>query len=139
MFTRQIFNLGFVAYTLVMFSLLDYGFMKDSPGLLGLSAQSWLWLALLMAIIHQLYVALVWRLELYGGHVTRLLGPKAKDWYVIGFFVLFAARILGVMGLAVAGVGHGWAGGAVDYPGGLHHVFCGTLLWLGPGHRPGSL
>ncbi len=68
----------------------------------GLSARAWLIMALAVPVLHQGYVWLVWRLELHTGKITDWLGEKGFTIYALGFSLLFAARFLTILGLAVA-------------------------------------
>jgi len=71
-------------------------------GILGISTASWFWLGILVPIVHQVYVAVVWRLELYRGSFTSLLGmKKAFVLYAIGFTVLFLGRLVIIIPLAL--------------------------------------
>ena len=64
------------------------------------------WLVLLVAdtVAHQVFVWLCWRLELYGGHLTRWFGGtrRAFSLFAAIFAVLFGARFVLVTLLAVA-------------------------------------
>ena len=61
----------------------------------GLTSVQWFWLAILIPIVHQLYVAIIWRVELYKGSFSAWLGwRKAFVWYAIGFAILFVGRLL---------------------------------------------
>src|SRR5690606_29628403 len=54
-------------------------------GLWGLGTPAWYWIAILTAVLHQVYVWLAWRLELHGKGLTRLLGGAAFPAYATGF------------------------------------------------------
>jgi len=96
---------------------------------LGLSSGAWLWLAVLDAVAHQVYVWLAWRAELNGRHLTRRFGPRAFTLYAAGFTVLFVARPILAFALAWAdrdtlplGVGPGVA---------IAVLLCLPVIWLG--------
>ena len=72
---------------------------------LGLGAGGWLWIAVAVAVLHQAYVAFAWRSELHLGLWTRWFGDAAFARYKAGFTVLFLARPLFVLALAVANRG----------------------------------
>ena len=58
--------------------------------LFGVPATAWIVAAIAVPIVHQIYVWLAWRLELFRDHaISRTIGFRG---YVIVFFVLFAAR-----------------------------------------------
>ena len=44
---------------------------------LGLSTSTWLALAVLFPILHQIYVVICWRGELYYGWLSKTLGERA--------------------------------------------------------------
>ena len=76
--------------------------MDLSRTALGLSARSWLLLAVVLPIIHQFYVALLWRGELYFQWLSRSLGEKAFRVWGVGFMVLFLARPITILALGIA-------------------------------------
>ncbi len=69
---------------------------------LGVGTPTWLAIALLVPILHQVYVWFVWRAELHHKLITRWFGAKGFRLYAAGFLILFAARPLTILGLAVA-------------------------------------
>ena len=73
-----------------------------SGSFLGLGAGGWLWIAVVVAVLHQAYVAFAWRSELHLGLWTRWFGNAAFARYKAGFTVLFLARPLSVLAVAVA-------------------------------------
>jgi len=68
----------------------------------GLATPFWLWLAVLIAVAHQVYVWFCWRAQLHAGLLTRLLGSRAFPAYAAGFAVLGISRVLAVFALAFA-------------------------------------
>ena len=73
-----------------------------SGQLWGLSTKSWFIITLLVPIVHQIYVLVFWRLELYYNTVTDNLGEKGFGLYKAGFTVLILARPVSIICLAVA-------------------------------------
>jgi hypothetical protein len=71
----------------------------------GISTLIWLILALLFPVLHQFYVVICWRSELYYGWLSRTLGEKAFFVYGGGFMILFLARPLTVLALGIANQG----------------------------------
>ena len=67
----------------------------------GLTATTWLWIALGSAVAHQVYVWAVWRAELHYEAVTRLLGAKGFRIFQLIFAVLGLSRF-SIVALAVA-------------------------------------
>ncbi len=72
---------------------------------LGVSTPTWYWLAVAVPIVHQLFVWLVWRMQLHYGLPTRWLGGLAFPLYGAIFMVLLAGRALLLITLAVADQG----------------------------------
>jgi hypothetical protein len=96
------------AFVLVLITqqiiLLDNSFIAGSAW--GMSTESWLWIAVSIPILHQLYVWFIWRLELYQDTFSKLFGiNKAFMLYKIGFTILFVSRLLFVIILAISNKG----------------------------------
>ena len=68
----------------------------------GISAQNWFWLAIGVAVVHQILVWLVFRGQLGWGIFTRLFGRSDLLVWGILFLPLLAARPIFVYGLAQA-------------------------------------
>lgn len=68
----------------------------------GLHTKEWFIIAVAIPIIHQIYVVLCWRFELYYKALTKLFGKKAFKMYQIGFFILFVGRFLLLIVLALS-------------------------------------
>ncbi len=69
----------------------------------NLNTKSWLWLAIAVPIIHQTYVLLIWRFELYQRTFTNRFGLKtAFQIYSAGFSLLFLSRLVVIVFLAVS-------------------------------------
>lgn len=62
----------------------------------------WLLLALLVPVVHQIYVMLCWRLELYGKKLTAWFGEKAFALYKRFFTILILARPVSLVLLAIS-------------------------------------
>lgn len=61
----------------------------------------WLWLAVSIPILHQFYVWLVWRLELYQHTFSNYFGDTtAFKIYKVGFAILFVSRLIFITTLA---------------------------------------
>ncbi|WP_415395969.1 methyltransferase [Sulfurimonas sp. CS5] len=75
-------------------------FVASTPELMSkelwsISSKSWFWIAVATPIVHQIYVWLVWRLELYKNIFSSLYGlEKAFKAYKIGFSILFVSRLI---------------------------------------------
>ncbi len=74
-----------------------------SGTLWGISAKKWFWIAIAVPILHQIYVWIIWRLELYRNTFTSRYGVKKSfKLYKIGFAILFVSRLISIIILAVS-------------------------------------
>ena len=48
-----------------------------SGNLWGISTRTWFWVAIAIPIVHQIYVLICWRFELYFKSLTKLFGKRA--------------------------------------------------------------
>ena len=90
--------------------LLFLGFLvaKDDSlagNCLGLSATTWLIIAISVPVIHQFYVWLFWRAELYHGWVNKNWGSNGFHYYCVGFAIIFASRLFSIIPLSIADTG----------------------------------
>lgn len=69
---------------------------------LGLSTGVWLALAVILPIIHQFYVVLLWRGELYYQWLSSKFGEHAFQVWAVGFMILFLSRPITVLALGIA-------------------------------------
>lgn len=93
-FEKQLYN--YIALAVIIIIVI---FLTRWPGtyegsLWGLDTSFWLWLSIGIVIFHQLYVWVVWRLELHLGSITRWLGRKAFTIWSVLFMILFILRFL---------------------------------------------
>jgi protein-S-isoprenylcysteine O-methyltransferase Ste14 len=96
---------------------------------LGLSTATWLWASVLIPVVHQLYVLICWRVELYHQGLSKWLGKRAFHLFGIVFMLLFLARPLAITGLALSNRGSFPLPPALVWP--LCLVFLGLVLYLG--------
>lgn len=87
--------------------LISVGLLADQAALsgqwAGLPTSVWLVVAIAVPIVHQVYVWLIWRLELVHGWLTRQFGGrKGFKLYAIVFSVLFVSRPLSILALSIA-------------------------------------
>ncbi len=74
--------------------------------LLGISTKAWFWMAIAIPVFHQVYVWLVWRLELYHNIFTSRYGvSRSFKIYAVGFSVLFVSRLIFIVILALSNQG----------------------------------
>ncbi len=103
-FEYQIWHL----FSLILLILAIKLYISNSLNILdgsfwGISTSSWFWLAIAIPIIHQIYVWLVWRFELYLRVFSKQLGVKrAFKLYAAGFSVLFICRLVTIIFLATS-------------------------------------
>ena len=82
------------------FAVTDTTFLKGE--LWGVSTLYWCLFALLSAIIHQFYVLVCWRSELYYKSISKLFGENGFERYKIGFTILILSRLIAILLLAVS-------------------------------------
>ena len=72
----------------------------------GIATKSWFWLAIAIPVVHQVYVWLIWRLELYQRIFTQRYGlNRAFRFYAAGFTILFVSRLITIIILAYSSKG----------------------------------
>ena len=94
---------------LILFALLAflYTYACEDAAILkgefwGISTLTWFVLALLSPIVHQFYVLLCWRYELYNNTVSNFFGKKGFRLYKIGFAILILSRPITIILLAIS-------------------------------------
>jgi hypothetical protein len=70
--------------------------------LCGIATPTWYWLAIGVAVAHQVYTWACWRTQLHGSLLTRVFGARAFGLYAAGFSVLGITRVVLVFTLAVS-------------------------------------
>lgn len=78
----------------------DSSFLRGE--LAGIKTYYWFLIAMLSPIIHQLYVLLCWRFELFHKSISKKFGAKGFKIYKIGFAILFIARLFTIVILAIS-------------------------------------
>ena len=73
-----------------------------SGQLAGLSTRTWLWLSIVVPILHQVYVWFVWRVQLKYSLFTRVFGKNGFKIYAAGFSVLFASRLVSIIIMSIS-------------------------------------
>lgn len=69
---------------------------------LNTSTFIWFYSAIVIAVLHQVYVWFCWRIQLHFSLITEKYGHKGFIYYSIGFMILFILRFVFVVGLAIA-------------------------------------
>ena len=73
---------------------------------LGISTGTWLAIALVVPILHQLYVWFVWRAELHHSLISKWFGTaKGFRYYAVGFAILIGARPISILLVALSNKG----------------------------------
>ncbi len=69
----------------------------------GMSTGLWFWTAIAVPVVHQVYVWLIWRLELYQNTFTKRYGvARSFKMYAAGFSILFSGRLIFIIILAIS-------------------------------------
>ncbi len=103
MLTRQFYHLLFLIILVAgVYVVVQYDEGILSGDLYHVPTSTWFIIAMAFPIVHQVYVLICWRLELYYKLLTRAFGPNVFRSYKIGFFILFAGRMVFIILLAVA-------------------------------------
>ena len=103
-FRYQIWHLLFLIIFVAAIQIFITDDVKVMSGTLwGISTKTWFWIAIAVPILHQLYVWIIWRLELHQNTFTSRYGiKKAFNLYKIGFAILFVSRLISIIILAVS-------------------------------------
>lgn len=103
-FRHQLWHLLSVVVLIVFIRRL----IRSSPDLMagrlwGFDTSTWFWLAIAIPIVHQVYVWLIWRFELYQNTFTSRYGLALSfKLYAAGFSILFVSRLIFILILALS-------------------------------------
>ena len=78
----------------------DASFLKGR--FLDVNTSIWFLLAFLSPIVHQIYVLICWRLELFYNSLSKVFGVNGFKFYKIGFAILILSRLLTIVLLAIS-------------------------------------
>jgi len=70
--------------------------------LFGISTTTWFLVAILSPIIHQLYVLVCWRSELFYNSISKAFGNKGFNLFKLGFGILIFSRLVTITLLAAS-------------------------------------
>jgi hypothetical protein len=103
--TKLIFEKQWLHVMLLAVLLAGISVCSDLPAVragqfLGITTPVWLWLAVGIAVTHQIYVWLIWRTELHGSLISRTFGKRGFTLYAIGFAVIAISRVIAVFVVA---------------------------------------
>ena len=68
---------------------------------LEIATSKWFLLAILIPILHQIYVVVCWRLELFYKSISKKFGALGFKLFKVGFALLFISRLLTIILLAL--------------------------------------
>lgn len=101
-FEKQWLHASVLAVLLVGVVLVSSFDSLRAGQLWGVSTPVWLWLAVVLPIVHQVFVWFCWRTQLYGSWLTRIFSDLGFPLYAVGFSILGIARVAVVFILAIA-------------------------------------
>ncbi|MGD8402537.1 MAG: methyltransferase [Anaerolineales bacterium] len=101
MFEKQGWHFIFLVLFLVGVGFIAQGDVLSGQ-LWGISTLAWLWIAIAVPVVHQIFVWLFWRLELHHSMITSWFGESGFPIYKIGFTILFAARPISILVLGIS-------------------------------------
>jgi len=98
----------FLMLVILLFGI--YTFVNADASLLhgefsGANTSTWFTLAILSPIIHQIYVLICWRLELFYKSISKAFGAKGFKLFKAGFGILIFSRLLTIVMLAISNQG----------------------------------
>lgn len=98
----QFWHLLFLVLSFVILKwLMNMNLIDLSGGLWGIETKTWFFIAILSPIVHQIYVVICWRLELYNQLISKTFGKQLGfKLYKIGFAILILSRIVTITLLA---------------------------------------
>ena len=115
-FENQLWQLLILAALFHSFSF-GYDLLDVMPGQwLGLTTRQWFLIATISPIIHQIYVWLCWRGELYFKIVPRIFGRYGFQVFSIVFLVLIVIRFFSIIEICIADKQSLTIPGAIRYP-----------------------
>jgi len=93
--------------TLALLLTCTYCYVSNDLALLhgefwGFPTSTWFLIAILSPILHQIYVLVCWRLELYYKSISKVFGANGFKLYKAGFAILFFSRLVTIICLAIS-------------------------------------
>lgn len=102
-FENQIWHIVILVLLIVgICILLNLDTKLIAGSLWNVETKIWLIIAVAIPILHQFYVLLCWRFELYYKSLTKTFGSNAFTVYKIGFFILFGSRMVFLIFLSIS-------------------------------------
>ncbi len=101
-FEKQWLHLLILAGLITGLVLLSASDSFQAGSLWDVGTMIWFWLAVAIAIAHQVFVWFCWRTQLHLSLLTRILGDNGFTFYAVLFSILGIARVVVVFILAIA-------------------------------------
>jgi protein-S-isoprenylcysteine O-methyltransferase Ste14 len=101
-FQKQWFHALLLAVFLVGLGYVGQIHAVQVGQLWGVSTAVWLWLAVALAVAHQIFVWVCWRGQLHASLLTRMFGCSGFSLYAVGFSILGITRAAAVLMLAIS-------------------------------------
>ena len=102
-FEKQFWHLlGLVLLILGIIFLLGKDSSMVSGSLWSIQTKIWVAISVTVPVLHQVYVLLCWRFELYHQSLSKIFGANAFKVYKVGFFILFASRMVFIIFLSIS-------------------------------------
>jgi hypothetical protein len=101
-FEKQWLHASFLVALLIGMALVSCLANVRTGYLWEIGTPVWLWLAVALPVVHQVFVWFCWRTQLHGSWLTRVFGDLGFPLYAVGFSVLGIARVVVVFMLAIA-------------------------------------
>ena len=94
--------LSLLIMLLLLFFFIDYDNTILEGEFMNISTKTWLIISILSPIVHQVYVVICWRIELYYKGLSKAFGSveNAFKLYKIGFAILILSRLVTISILA---------------------------------------
>lgn len=89
---------------IMMFYIINSDFSFIDGDFLNIDTKIWLIISIVIPILHQLYVLICWRSELFYKGISKLFGntDRAFKVFKIGFAILFVSRLISIILLALS-------------------------------------
>jgi protein-S-isoprenylcysteine O-methyltransferase Ste14 len=101
-FERQWIHALLLAVLLIGLAWVGGIHVVQAGQLWGVSTVAWLWLAVALAVAHQVFVWACWRCQLHASLITRMFVSRGFYVYAAGFSILGIARMVAVFILALS-------------------------------------
>lgn len=94
--------LGLLFLVVIMILIINSDVSFSIGELWGIETVTWFWIAIIIPILHQIYVLLCWRFELLHQSISKRFGSKGFKGYKIGFTILILSRVITITLLALS-------------------------------------